>query len=167
MRMLTPKGMKVLKFIHLILTTMWTAGVAVMCLLYWKPTSSGLEFLYNQKTAMFIDYTLVIPGAILTVVTGLVYGIFTKWGFFKYRWLTIKWVVGVLVILIGTFWLHPLAQAVIEQATPTANDSVCFPTDYFGTSTKTIGATAILQALALIFLVAVSVFKPWTKKSAI
>lgn len=129
--MLTPKGMKALNFIHLILIMMWTIGVATMCLLYWKPVLSGVEFLYNQRTAMFIDYALVILGALLTVVTGIIYGVFTKWGFFKFKWLTVKWIVGILVILIGTFALHPLAESIIEQASPVANESVCFPVDYF------------------------------------
>lgn len=41
---------------------------------------------------MFIDYAIVIPGAILAVATGIIYGIFTKWGFFKHRWITVKWI---------------------------------------------------------------------------
>ncbi|MDE5916062.1 MAG: hypothetical protein K2G71_05765 [Duncaniella sp.] len=165
MKTLSPKGMKTLKTVHLILIMMWTTGVATMCMLYWKPASSGLDFLYNQKYAMFIDYTLVIPGALLTVVTGIVYGTFTKWGFFKFRWLTVKWIVGILVILIGTFGLHPLAETIIEQASPIANGSVCIPADFFGSKPKIVGYTGILQALALVFLIVISVFKPWTKKN--
>lgn len=163
--MLTPKGVKALKVVHLILIMMWTIGVATMCLLYWKPVLSGVEFLYNQRTAMFIDYALVIPGALLTVVTGIIYGVFTKWGFFKFKWLTVKWIVGILVILIGTFALHPLAESIIEQASQVANESVCFPVDYFGVKLKVVEFTAVLQCLALIFLVILSVYKPWIKKN--
>ena len=164
MRTLSPKGMKILKVFHLILIMMWTIGVVTMCLFYWKPTSSGLEYLHNQQTAMFIDYALVIPGALLTVVTGIIYGIFTKWGFFKYRWITVKWIVGILVILIGTFGLHPLAESIIEQAAITANDYVCFPNDYFGSKPYIVRCTAVAQGLALVVLIVVSVFKPWNKK---
>lgn len=165
MKTLSPKGVKTLKVFHVILIMMWTVGVVTMCLLYWKPTSSGLEYLHNQQTAMFIDYALVIPGAVLAVVTGVIYGIFTKWGFFKYRWITVKWIAGILVILIGTFGLHPLAEAIIEQAAPVANDSVCFPADYFGLKPQIVGYTAIAQGLMLVFLIVVSVFKPWNKKA--
>lgn len=165
MKTLSAKGIKILKVVHLILIMMWTVGVVTMCLLYWKPTSSGMEFLYTQQTAMFIDYALVIPGAILTVVTGVLYGIFTKWGFFRYRWITVKWIAGVLVILVGTFGLHPLAEAIIEQAATTTNDSVCFPNDYFGSKPDIVRCTAVVQGLALVVLVAVSVFKPWNKKT--
>lgn len=162
--MLTPKGMKTLKVFHLLFIMMWTAGVFMMGLLYWRPSVNSLEFLYNQTTALFIDYTLVIPGAILAVVTGIIYGVKTKWGFFKYRWLTVKWIVGVAIILIGTFGLHPLALEIIAQATATANESISFPTDYFGSKLQIVNWMALLQVAGLFFLIWVSVFKPWNKK---
>lgn len=164
MKMLTPRGMKVLKTFHLLFIMMWTIGVLTMALLMLRPAVNGLEFLFTQTTALFIDYTLVIPGAILAVVTGIIYGVKTKWGFFKHRWLTVKWIVGVAVILIGTFGLHPLALEIIEQASLTANEAVCFPSDYFGLKLPVVTYMAILQAAALIFLVVISVFKPWEKK---
>lgn len=162
--MLTPKGMKTLKVFHLLFIMMWTAGVFMMGLLYWRPSVNSLEFLYNQTTALFIDYTLVIPGAILAVLTGITYGVKTKWGFFKYRWLTVKWIVGVAIILIGTFGLHPLALEIIAQATATANESISFPTDYFGSKLQIVNWMALLHVAGLFFLIWVSVFKPWNKK---
>lgn len=163
MKMLTPKGMKALKFFHLIFIMMWTVGVVMMGLLYWRPSTNSLEFLYNQTTALFIDYALVIPGAILTVITGIIYGLKTKWGFFKHRWLLVKWIVGVSIILIGTFGLHPIALDIIEQAAPNANEAICFPTDYFGIKLDIINIMALLQSIGLIFLIWVSVIKPWKK----
>lgn len=166
MKMLTAKGMKTLKVFHLIFIMMWTIGVLMMGLLYWRPSVNSLEFLYNQTTALFIDYTLVIPGAVLAVITGLIYGLKTKWGFFKYRWLTVKWIVGVAIILIGTFGLHPLALEIIAQATVTANESIVFPTDYFGSKLPIVNWMALLQVAGLFFLVWVSVFKPWNQKKS-
>ncbi|MBD5189307.1 MAG: hypothetical protein HDS95_03410 [Bacteroidales bacterium] len=93
MKMLSPKGMKTLMVFHLFFIMTWTVGVLMMRLLVWRPSVSGLEFLYNEHTAMFIDYALVIPGAILPVITSVIYGLKTKWGFFKYRWLTVRWIV--------------------------------------------------------------------------
>lgn len=164
MKTLTPKGMKTLKTFHLVFIMMWTVGVIMMGLLYWRNSQSSLEFLYNQQTALFIDYALVIPGAILAVITGVIYGLKTKWGFFKYKWLTVKWIIGVLIILIGTFGLHPLALEIIEQASGTANEAISFPVDYFGVKLQIVNIMALLQGIGLIFLIWVSVFKPWNKK---
>ena len=166
MKTLTPKEMKTLKVFHLLFIMMWTVGVLMMGLLYWRPSVNSLEFLYNQTTALFIDYTLVIPGAVLAVITGLIYGLKTKWGFFKYRWLTVKWIVGVAIILIGTFGLHPLALEIIAQAAAIANESIVFPTNYFGSKLPIVNWMALLQAAGLLFLIWVSVFKPWNHKKS-
>lgn len=164
MKMLTLNEMKTLKTFHLIFIMMWTVGVMIMGMLYWSPSESSLEFLYNQQTALMIDYIFVIPGAILTVITGAIYGFKTKWGFFKYKWLKVKWIIGVAIILIGTFVLHPLALDIIDQSRQSANESICFPSDYFGAKHGIVNIAALLQALGLLFLVGVSVFKPWNKK---
>lgn len=163
MKNLSPKGIRTLKVFHLIFVMMWTVGVLAMAFLFWRPTSCGLEFLYNQTTALFFDYTLVIPGVVLATITGIIYGMKTKWGFFKYRWLVVKWIVGVSIIIIGTFGLHPLALEIIDTATPVANEAVCFPADYFGNGLLIIKAMSVLQSIALVFLIAISVFKPWNK----
>lgn len=69
------------------------------------------------------------------------------------------------MILIGIFVLHPLAEEIIERAGQVANNSVCFPADYFGVKSQIVGYTAIIQALILMSLVVISVFKPWNKKA--
>lgn len=106
---------------------------------------------------------MVIPGAILTVITGIIYGEKTKWGFFKYRWLTVKWIIGIVIIVIGTCWLHPMAVDIINLATPNASEAIVFPMDYFGLALIISKIMALVQGAALIFLIWVSVFKPWNK----
>ncbi|MEL7565626.1 MAG: hypothetical protein AAGU27_12160 [Dehalobacterium sp.] len=45
-------------------------------------------------------YSMVImPAAILTILQGIVYGCFTGWEFFKHKWIILKWVSTVLVML--------------------------------------------------------------------
>ncbi len=48
---------------------------------------------------------VVIPGAFGWLATGLIYGIFSHWGFFRHDWLTCKWAITVAAILFGTFFL--------------------------------------------------------------
>lgn len=38
-------------------------------------------------------------------MTGLIYGLFTNWFFFKHRWVTAKWILTILAIFSGTFML--------------------------------------------------------------
>ncbi len=39
-----------------------------------------------------IDKFFLIHGGIGIVLTALIYSIFTKWGFFKVKWVGVKWV---------------------------------------------------------------------------
>lgn len=161
---LSLRGMKLLKVFHLIFIMMWTIGVIIMALLNWKSENQIQTFIYNQKTSLFIDYVLVIPGAVCGVVTGLIYGLKTNWGFFKYKWITVKWIIGICVIIVGTFFLHPIALNILKSPERLiADDFYVFLKEY-GTDILILQIMATLQGIALIFLVAISVFKPWMKK---
>jgi len=35
----------------------------------------------------------------------VVYSIFTNWGWFKHKWITVKWCINAFGMVLGTFWL--------------------------------------------------------------
>jgi len=55
----------------------------------------------------FIDLFILVPGAIGTFLTALIYSIWTNWGWFKHNWITVKWIICIFGIVYGTFWLGP------------------------------------------------------------
>ena len=65
-------------------------------------TLSGTDFVYD-KIVLWIFNTAIIYGAIFMVATSFVYGMFTGWGFFKYRFLIIKWILNITTILYLNF----------------------------------------------------------------
>lgn len=161
---MSAQKMKLLKVFHLIFIMMWTMGVVIMSIMYWKPASLLPTFIYHQQTGLFIDYIFVIPGAICTVITGIIYGLKTNWGFFKYKWLIVKWVTGISIIIIGTFILHPSAISLlsVSEQIPVHD----YP-DFLASNLTVIKWLQIMsgvQAAALIFLIVISVYKPWMKK---
>lgn len=161
---LSPQGMKLLKVFHLIFIMMWTIGVVFMSVLNWKPESLFPKFIYNQETSLFIDYVFVIPGAVCAVITGIIYGIKTNWGFFKYKWITVKWILGILVVIIGTFVLHPIALNILSNTESLPEENYKFFLNDWRLDIVTLQIMATIQAVALIFLIVVSVYKPWMKK---
>ena len=161
---LSAQGMKLLKVFHLIFIMMWTIGVVVMSILNWKSESLFSKFIYNQEMSLFIDYVFVIPGAICAVITGIIYGIKTNWGFFKYKWITVKWILGILVIIIGTFILHPIALDILNNSESLPVENYYIFLNDWHPDIFTLQFMATLQAIALIFLIGVSVYKPWMKK---
>lgn len=113
MKKLKVRDVKVLKIFHLIFVMMWVIGVATMALLCLLVPKSGDEFFMLLNISRFVDDILVIPGAILTVVTAIVYGLATNWGFFKHKWIIVKWVFSIIIILIGTFYFSPLLDSTL------------------------------------------------------
>jgi hypothetical protein len=42
---------------------------------------------------------VVLPAAMVCIIQGIIYGIFTKWGFIQFRWVLAKWIMVLLVVL--------------------------------------------------------------------
>ena len=61
------------------------------------------SMLMRAQVLKVIDDYLIIVGAVGCVLTGILYGLFTNWGFFRHRWITIKWLLTVLMVAMGIF----------------------------------------------------------------
>ncbi len=116
---------------------------------------------FNASIKLLDDF-VVIPAAFGSLITGLLYSLLTDWGFFKFNWMVVKWVVTVASIIFGTFWLGPWVNGAtaisdVERLLSLQNPVYLYSrqmNSYFGS----------LQMLILITLVFVSVFKPWGKR---
>ena len=161
---LSVQEIKLLKVFHLIFIMMWTIGVVLMSILNWKYEALLPKFIYNQEMSLFIDYVFVIPGAVCAVITGIIYGIKTNWGFFKYKWITVKWILGVLVIIIGTFFLHPIALDILNNTASLPEENYKKFLNDWSPDIGMLQIMATVQAVVLFFLIVISVYKPWMKK---
>ena len=108
-----------------------------------------------------IDMQILVPGAVGCLVTGIVYGIFTNWGFFKHKWLVLKWVLTIFMILFGTFYMGPLVKenviigkAVMEGGGDTA---------LYWHNVSANAVAGLLQLILLTVVTVVSVYKPWKR----
>lgn len=158
MRKLNAKGMKVLKCFHLLFVMIWLVGIVSMWALSLLVPASGDELSMLMTSILWIDHMLTIPGAMLTVLTGIVYGLFTNWGFFRHGWLIGKWIISIVVILVGTFYFHPTslhAMDIIRQGSDAAMENP----EVIAAMTQT-QYSSFIQASVLVCLVVVSVFKP-------
>lgn len=165
MKKLGSNGVKVLKTGHLLFVMMWVVGVMAMAAINLVTVQSGDELYMSLLISRFIDDVLVIPGAILTVITAIIYGISTNWGFFKHRWITVKWIVSVAVIVVGTFYFSPKLDRCLDIANGLRDGAFTNPVYQANSQISLYGA--FIQAGILILLVVISVFKPWKKKKRI
>ena len=154
-----------LKTFHLLFVMMWLTGVFSMAVLYLLKPQSGDELFMMLHIILFVDYIFVIPGALFTVVIGVIYGMFTNWEFFKYNWITVKWIVAIIVILAGTFHFSPHLEDALDIADRTRNAAFENPQLIAGMGLSMY--SAFIQGMALVVLVVISVFKPWKNKKLV
>ena len=103
--------MKALKVVHIVCAIVWFGSAVSMNLLrhlVGNLDAAGMYWMAEILEA--IDMKILVPGAVGCLLTGIVYGLFTTWGFFKHRWLTVKWVLTLFMILFGTFYMGPLVK---------------------------------------------------------
>lgn len=161
MLQLKSNGTKILKILHLLVVMTWTVSIIAMWVLSWITYDTGQELFMYYKCMVWIDRLLTVPAAIASIATGIVYGLFTPWGFFKQRWIIVKWMVCGIVILLASLVFYPACQhayvTILQDYDAALNDSQVIA------SLKMARDASFYQALALIFLVVISVFKPWRK----
>ena len=86
-----------LRVCHMLTASLWFGGVAATFVLLRAGVPDAL-LLYPR---------LVMPMALLTVTVGLLYSACTPWGFFRFRWVAVKWVLTLLALLLaclGALW---------------------------------------------------------------
>jgi hypothetical protein len=100
---------------------------------------------------IFIDNYIIIPAAIGSCLTGLIYSHLTQWGYLKYYWIMVKWIFTITFIVIGFFWLIPWLNNMLEVTDSSSYD----------VAMSVHLAMTVLQTVLLFFVVIISVFKPW------
>lgn len=166
MKKLSPAGQHWLKGFHLATVGCWIGGGVALLLLYFLKNGvadGGVLYGINRSIHHVDMMVVVLPGAIGCLVTGLAYSIFTKWGFFKHNWLIYKWIVTVVAILFGTFYLGPWETTMMEISGKLGLKALTDPGYLHNQRMNLVFGTA--QVLILFVTVFISVFKPWKKKT--
>lgn len=161
MKKLTISQQKLLKAIHLVSVSLWLSSVVTLMLLpviSKKITLDDEIYMYNLAYH-FIDMFILTPAAILTLLTGLIYSLFTKWGFFQHGWIIYKWIITLLIIISGTFYLGPMVTKLLEISNLKRIAAV--QEQYYIQGEIIALYAAIINSSLLIIAVFFSVYKPW------
>lgn len=163
---LSRKGLKWLRGFHLIAVSCWIGGgVALILLYYLKNGVADGNVLYgiNQSIHHVDIAVVVIPGALGCLITGLVYSSFSNWGFFKHRWMIFKWIITIVAILFGTFFLGHWETTMMELSGKLGILSLKSPEYLYNEKMNLIFGT--IQILVLMVTIFISIFKPWRKSN--
>lgn len=97
--------MQWLRVLHILSMSIWFGAVvcigslAFICFFQLSET----DFLTIAPLVPELYQKVVMPAAIFTIIQGIVYGLFTNWGFLKHKWVLFKWIL-VLLIIFCTGW---------------------------------------------------------------
>ena len=157
--------MRWLKGFHLIAVSCWIGGAISMLSLYFLKqgvTDGGVLYGINRGIHQVDTAIVVIPGAIGSLITGLIYSLFTPWGFFRHNWLTFKWIVTLAAILFGTFFLGPWETAMMTISGKIGSAALTDAAYLYNQQMNVLFGS--LQVLLLLITVFISIVKPWKSK---
>lgn len=164
MKKLDTTGLKILKICHLLFAVMWIGGVMALVSLQLGLTPDTKETMYTAALAhLIVDEFFLIPGGVGIVITAIVYGAFTRWGV-KQRWLTVKWILTILLIIIGAGYMGVTIKENVVYAQNMLSENI--GADVYWDNVYHVAAAGILQLFGFAYIVVISVIKPWKKKNA-
>jgi uncharacterized membrane protein len=161
MMKLSATGRAWVKGFHIVCTCAWIGAGVCMCLLNFVARPNNSHDLYVVMAALkLIDDWMIIPAALGSLFTGLLLSWLTPWGFFKWRWVVVKWVLTIIMTIFGIFFLSPWLR---EMAEISATDPVgVFQNEAFLTNRWLLSISGGPMFVGMFFLVFISVIKPWS-----
>jgi len=159
--MLSIRGKKILLSLHIILVSLWLGGLGLVLFLqiFKHAQFSAVHYRIIDRLIFEIFDVIIMNISALVALSGLLFSLFTAWGFFKFRWIVFKWLAVIIVALFLMFWSAPAINGmaalsdIYENAAPGQAEYLSFEGQVVWYS--------LLQLIALIVVVSVSVFKPW------
>ncbi len=145
----------------------WVGSVLAVLFLLSIRDGSALAQSYDiSELSKKIDDQLIIPFAMLSLVTGLVLCSVLNWGFVRHWWVVVKGLMTVSFIVFGTIALGPWLNKSAEIASATSG-----ATSLMGLITQQdrlylqlsrfLSVGVPIQMLLLLMVVVISYVKPW------
>ncbi|WP_246469853.1 DUF2269 family protein [Cohnella nanjingensis] len=157
------KKKQLLITIHVISIVCWLGGAIAMLLLgiYMMMSNNGERLYYTLDNMHLIDIALIRYTALVALLTGFALSQWTNWGLFKHYWIAIKLVLTILLILFGIKYMSSWLSQLLREADQSRE--LAFSNAKFQNTTYSLLAGAIANLVALLFMTAISYFKPFGK----
>jgi uncharacterized membrane protein len=153
-----------LKGFHILFACSWVGAAFCMILLtsVRGHITTGDELWAVNKSIKLIDDFIIISSAFGCLITGILFSFLTNWGFFKHYWITTKYVITVVTMLFGTFYLGPWVNGM--EAISAVDRMLALHNPTYTHYAQMIKYFGPLQAVILAATLFISVLKPWGKR---
>lgn len=154
-----PRLLKWLKLVHVSCASVWFGcSFALNIMRACVDADVPLQMQTLARCMLVTDNLLIFCGVLGTLITGIVYGIWTKWGFFRLAWLRWKWILALLVVVSGTFITGPAVDQNVQSA-----DWYISQAEVYANNLQIITISGGLQLALLVVVLYLSVFRPMRK----
>lgn len=149
-----PTPRKALLTAHVVFSVGWIGAVgAFLAMNIVGLTSNDRELARAMFRSMnVVGLYAIVPASVLSIVSGILQGLWTQWGLLRHRWVLTKFIIGVLsttALLLHQFTAVREAAHRAEQGVPVGQVGVQLIAD------------ASVAIVLLLFATILSVFKPW------
>ena len=124
------------------------------------PDASALHTYYTILS--LLDYSIIIPCAVLTLITGLLLCWLTTWGFFKNGWVIYSLVAAIVVMVVGAIWLAPGKAELL--AISEREGLAALQSPVYASTWNTVAVFNVVVTVITTSVVFISAFKPWRKR---
>jgi hypothetical protein len=154
-RRLSPRTRRLALLTHVIASVSWLGlDVGLLTLSVTGQISDDPETVRAAYVAMDVfGDTLLIPVALLTLATGILLSVGTRWGLLRYYWVLVKLV---LTLGAGTATIFALRPGLDDAA----RDALGTPPVVGGHATSVLAAPCVALSLYM-FMTVLSIYKPW------
>ena len=166
--LISGNAQKILKILHQLAVSVWMGGgLALVILLHASGNAQSDGELYGiLRSFRFVNvYVVIYVGALGSFFTGLAYSICTNRGFFRHKWIILKWALTMYLILAGSFMLGPWSTFLLETAGKMGLAALSDP-EYIRVSSLH-WALEIAGLFLFVAATAISVYKPWEIRESI
>jgi uncharacterized protein with FMN-binding domain len=162
--MLSLRARKALLGIHILLLSIWMGTLfAILFLLLSKHSRfAQLQIDVIDKSVFLLFDSIVMNVAIAVTISGLIFSMFTNWGFFKFDWIITKWIVLVILTILIIFFSSPVVNG-MTALSDVYKSQVKDHNDYQFFERQVLLYT-IIQLFLLTFVVFISALKPWGQR---
>ena len=158
--MLKPPVKKILLSFHITLISIWIGSLtSILLLQLCKDALPASNFFVVDRFVFAIFDSVIMNISIAVAISGLLFSFFTNWGFFKFRWITIKWIAIFLLAGIIIFLASPSINGMAAISDVFRQD--CESTFDYLKLEKDVVFYSVVQLVTLFLLILLSVFKPW------
>lgn len=163
-RRLTPTNYKLLLLLHIVSSVGWLGlNVGNLTLAVIGLTTDDPATQHVSLSAMYlIGGTLLIPVSLLALTSGVLLGIYTRWGLIKYKWVLVKLALTIIAVVLIPLSLLPGLRELRDLMTATPAGELAD----LGRLGSTILTAGLVSTAMYVTNSVLSVLKPWGRVRA-